>query len=93
MDKDFNRLGAWLAPKIAARGLSVEQFGRQAEISRTSVYWYLRGTRRPTTQTMARMAHVLGASLEEALRTYTPGHVGAPRGVRRGPRVLTAHGS
>lgn len=80
MAEDFNHLQQWLEPKIARSGLTVERLAQKARISKQQIYRYLLDHSRPNTQTMARICRVLGVSLEEALRQYTPKPTGRPRG-------------
>ena len=70
MATDFNNLPEWLRLKIGSTGLSRERFAKRAGLSRPSIYFYLSGRRRPTTQTMTEICRVLGVPLEEGLRQY-----------------------
>lgn len=77
---DYNRLPQWLPEKIAATGFTVEQVGNRIGVSRTSMYGYLLGSYRPTSQTMVKLCRVLGVPFEEGLKQYTPKKRGRPYG-------------
>lgn len=85
---EFNRLPKWLAQKISDNGITVEHLGWKAKVSRGSIYYYLNGTVKPTTQAMGRICRVLGISLEEALRQYSPSTIGRPVGSSNGVRAV-----
>jgi len=91
MRKNLNNIQVWLEPKLAAAGLSVERFARMCRVSRTSMYFYLIDTSRPTEQTMVRMCHVLGVPLEEGLAQYTPKKNGRPKGTQNINSVTVDH--
>lgn len=87
--KDFNNLKQWILPRLDKKQLTVEEFSTAAGLSRASVYNYLVDRSRPTEQTMAKMCHVLGESLEAGLAQYTPKQNGRPVGSVSGPREVT----
>lgn len=70
--QDYNNLPFWLPKKIAAIGLSNEQFAQKIGVSRTMVYEYLLDDARPGEQTALRMSRVLGVKFEELLSQYVP---------------------
>jgi transcriptional regulator with XRE-family HTH domain len=80
--QDYNNIRKWLEPLLAERRLSVENFARLIDVTRTAVYNYLNDANRPDEQTMVRMCRVLGRPLEEGLATYTPRHEGRPFGFK-----------
>ncbi len=77
--KDFNRIKGWLDPQLQAKGLSVESFARQCELTRAAVYHFRADTNRPDEQTMIRMCRVLGVPSEEGFAQYTPKPRGRPK--------------
>jgi len=77
---DYNRIKQWLLPILDSKGISVESFARSVGISRATVYFYMNDRHRPDEQIMAQMCHVLGVSVEEGLRQYTPKKWGRPCG-------------
>lgn len=86
--KEFNRLPKWLAEKIAAKGITVEHFAWKVKISRGSIYYYLRGMVKPTTQAMVRICRALGVPLEEGLQQYSPSQMGRPKGSGGGTKEV-----
>ena len=53
-------------------GMSVEQFARKCSLTRASVYYYIRDTRRPSLGTMVKVCGVLDIPLSEGLAFCTP---------------------
>lgn len=88
--KDYNRIKEWLDPLLAARGLSIEEFSRQAEISKASIYFYRTDKMRPNESQMAKICGALGKPLEEGLAQYTPKPNGRPKGLGQTVRQLQA---
>lgn len=80
MEKDFNHVPEWLDKQIQQADLSPEQLARKCKLARATVYFYLEGRNRPSTQAMAKICHLLNIPLEEGLRQYTPGKPGRPKG-------------
>jgi transcriptional regulator with XRE-family HTH domain len=77
--KDFSHLNEWLTAHLDRLNMSVEDFAEAAELTRTSVYFYMQDKYRPDEQSMVRMCTVLGVPLEEGLAQYTPRKRGRPR--------------
>jgi DNA-binding XRE family transcriptional regulator len=78
--EDYNHIAVWLDPHLIRLGLSVEKFADRCQVSRASLYFYLKDTCRPSTGVMARICRVLGVPLEEGLRQFTPRKGGRPAG-------------
>lgn len=74
---NFNNLPTWLPPLIARKKLTIEEFAREAGLTRASVYNYLTDRSRPSEDSMLAMCRVLGVSLEEGLKQYTPKPLGS----------------
>lgn len=86
MENDWNNLPTWLPKQIAKVGMTVERFAWAAKLSRVSVYNYIQGTHRPSSQSMVRMCRVLGVTLEVGLRQYRALPEGRPKGFVVEPR-------
>lgn len=71
-------LGGENAPKeyplglLQAKGLSVEKFARKSNLTRASVYYYLQDKRRPTLESVDRMARALEVDIDLLLQYVTP---------------------
>jgi DNA-binding phage protein len=65
MAKDFNNLNVWIPKQLERVGKGVEQLANEAGISRTAIYRWMYDQDRPTTQSMAKIVHVLKVSLSE----------------------------
>lgn len=75
---DYNNLPVWLTEQLYKNKMSPEQLSKRSKMSRAAIYFYLTGVNRPTTNSLARICNVLGASLEEARRQYVEKKRGRP---------------
>jgi DNA-binding XRE family transcriptional regulator len=64
-------------------GLSVEKFALAIGVTRTSVYFYLSGKTLPSSNTLHRMAEVLGIPLKDLFELLPTREPGAPQGKRK----------
>lgn len=87
--KEFNKLPKWLSKKLAEKEITVEHFAWKAKISRVSIYYYLSGHSKPSTQTMVRICQELGVPLEEGFRQFSPSTIGRPKGSGGTTREVT----
>lgn len=78
MSKDFNHLREFLLPLLEERGLSIENFSRDAGISRASVYFYMSDRFRPDDAAVFKMARALGVPPEDIFKQFTPRPRGRP---------------
>jgi len=62
--------------------MSVEELANKSDLSRSAIYFYMTDKNRPSSQAMARICNVLGVSVEEGMRQFTPRKVGRPAGTR-----------
>lgn len=73
-----NKLREWLigtesAPGLLVqKGMSVEQFAIELNLSRAQVYYYFKDVNRPRLETLGRMCRVLHVSMAEARKWIEP---------------------
>jgi transcriptional regulator with XRE-family HTH domain len=76
MEKDFNRISAWLRPKLKALNMSVEELALHCNIGRNTMYGYMSDKWRPSKEAMKRICDFIGVPLSEGLKQYTPNKMG-----------------
>lgn len=87
--KEFNNLPEWLSKRIKDKKITVERFAWKVKVSRGSLYYYLNGHSKPSSQVMVRICRELRVPLEEGLKQYSPSVIGRPKGTSGRTREVT----
>jgi transcriptional regulator with XRE-family HTH domain len=90
-----NNLREWLIGTseypglLRMKDLSVEAFAHKVGLRRATLYYYLEDKNRPSSESLAKMCHILGVSLQEGLKHVDPRAPGRPKSKAAAPAVTS----